>query len=162
MTKQKTFSRVTLGALAGTLMLAFAGTAMAGEVEKTLPRGGKDDGPAAKGINTPATAPFARLAAFIRPGGRVVRQVGVQSVTNPEVGVYCIRPTAASGVNPGDSIVMVTPEFRFSAINEVKVQWMSERHGCGANRIAVITLADFDADGFYGFSDDVAFAIYVP
>ena len=158
MTKQKTSARVAVCALAGTLMLGFAGAAIAGEVEKTLPRGNKDE-PATKAA---AVAPFARLAAYIRPGPVLARQKGVLSVTNPARGVYCIRPTAASGVDPADSVVIVSPEFRFSAINEVMVQWIVSHHGCGSDRIGVVTLADFNANGIYSLSDEVAFSVYVP
>jgi hypothetical protein len=109
-----------------------------------------------------ADAPFARLAALILRDGRVPRNKGVNRVRRPEIGVYCIRPTAASGIDPTTNIVMLTPEYFFSLYNEVKVQWASRRNSCNADEIGVYTMADVNLDGIYTFSNAVSFSIVVP
>jgi hypothetical protein len=166
MTVQKTSARalIRFGALAAALMLACAGNAMAqddNKPAKDLPRA-KDSSAAedAKGGTANAFAPNARLAALIRPGGGIVRQQGVASVTNPEVGLYCIEPEA--GINTNNAIVIVNPEFHFSEVNEIKVQWISRRTTCGPNRFGVVTLEDFNLDARYHRSNHVAFSIVVP
>lgn len=147
-------------ALSAALMLPLAGGATA-ETTKNQPRA-TDAAAAAPKATTVVTAPNARLAALIRPGGAIVRQKGVASVSHPNVGVYCIQPAASTGIVPGNSIVIVTPEFFWSRINEVTVQWASAGSGCGSGRIAVYTLSDFNLDARYRLSDDAAFSIYVP
>jgi len=151
------FSLWTL-ALGAMLSLAMPAISSAEEAQKDLPRA--KNGAATKALSTPATAPNARLAALIRPGPNVVRQKGVTGVSNPRTGLYCINP--APGINPTNSIVIVSAEFHFSDVNEVKVQWYANNNACGADRIAVVTLEDFNADGIYFRSDHVAFSIVVP
>jgi hypothetical protein len=149
------------GALAAALMLACAGTAMAQDdkAAKDLPRAKDSAAEDAKGAAN-AFAPNARLAALIRPGGEIVRQKGVAKVTNPDVGLYCIEPEA--GINTNNAIVIVNPEFHFSEVNEIMVQWISRRTTCGPNRFGVVTLEDFNLDAQYHRSNHVAFMIVVP
>jgi hypothetical protein len=149
---------VQLCALSAALCL-IAGAATA-ETAKNQPR--DKAGAKAPLAAVVADAPNARLAALIKAGGELIRNKGVASVTRITTGVYCIRPTNASGINPANSIVTLTPEFFFSALNEIKVQWATSGSGCGAPRIGVYTLADVNADGIYGFSNDVGFSIVVP
>jgi hypothetical protein len=165
MTVEKKSARrsIRFGALAGAMMLACAGTAIAqddSKPAKDLPRA-KDSSAAqdTKGAAN-AFAPNARLAALIRPGGGIVRQKGVASVTNPDVGLYCIEPEA--GINTNNAIVIVNPEFHFSDVNEIKVQWISRKTTCGPNRFGVVTLEDFNLDAQYHRSNHVAFMIVVP
>jgi hypothetical protein len=109
-----------------------------------------------------AQAPNARLAALIDAGGAVIREKGVADVDRIATGVYCIRPEASTGINPSRAIVMVSVEYFYSQLNEVMVQWAAREHGCGSERIAVYTLADFAPDAEYDFSNNVGFSIIVP
>ncbi len=109
-----------------------------------------------------AQAPNARLAVLVDAGGRVVRSKGVRSVQRLRVGEYCIRPTGRSGVNPRTAVLTTSPEFFFSLLSEIKVQWVTFGSECGADRIGIYTLADTNDDGVYGFSNDVAFSVVVP
>jgi hypothetical protein len=106
-------------------------------------------------------APNARLAGLFQAGGAPIRTKGVQSVQRIDVGAYCVRPTAA-GLDPRTAVAQVTPEYFYSDLNEVEVQWASTQSGCGNTRFGVYTLADPDNDGNYTFSDEVGFAIVVP
>ena len=109
-----------------------------------------------------ADAPNARLAALILRDLRIQRRKNVDNVRRIDVGVYCIRPSAASGINPTTNIVVLTPEYFFSLYNEIKVEWASRRSGCSANEIGVYTMADANLDGVYTFSNAVSFSILVP
>ena len=109
-----------------------------------------------------ADAPNARLAALILRDLTIQRNKNVNRVRRLAVGVYCIRPTAASGVDPRNNIVVLTPEYYFSLYNEVKVQWASRRNGCNADEVGVYTMADANLDGIYTFSNAVSFSIIVP
>jgi len=109
-----------------------------------------------------ADAPNARLAALIRRDLTLIRNKGVQRVTRPQIGVYCIKPTAASGVNPATAIVTLTPEYFYSLYNEIKVQWATKGSPCPTNTIAVYTTADGNLDAEYTFSNAVSFSIIVP
>ncbi len=147
-----------LCALSAALSLV-AGAAMA--QEKNPPRA-KDQAQAAAAPKAAAAAPNARLAALVQAGGNLIRHKNVQGIARPQTGIYCIRPMAAAGIVPGNSIVILTPEYFYSELNEVKVQWASRGSPCGTDRIAVYTLADFNLDGRYTFSNDVGFSILVP
>jgi hypothetical protein len=147
-------------ALSAALSLV-ADTAMTQTERDQGPPRAKDE-TAATPRATVAAAPNARLAALVRGGGTVIRSKGVQGVARVDTGVYCIRPAAGSGVNPANSIVVVSPEFFFSEINEVMVQWASRGSPCGNDRIAVYTLDDINLDARYTFSNRVGFSIYVP
>ena len=107
-------------------------------------------------------APNARMVALIRPGPVIVRHKGARSVTRIARGVYCIRPLASTGINPRDSVALVSVEYFNSRLSEVKVQWAQTAHGCGGDRFGVYTLSDPSATGLYDFSNDVGFVIYVP
>jgi hypothetical protein len=150
------------GAIAVLVSLAVA---TAQDRERDRPRY-KDDPNARAGVQPqagPAVAPNARLAALIRaPDGVIVKSTGVQNVQRIARGVYCIRPTAASGVDPQTAIVIVSVEYFYSLINEVTVQWARQQNGCGASRIGVYTLADENLNAVYNFSNTVGFAVYVP
>jgi len=109
-----------------------------------------------------ADAPNARLAALIRRDLTIVRNKNVQNVTRPQVGVYCIRPKAASGIDPTTAVVTLTPEYFYSLYNEIKVQWATKGSPCPAKTIAVYTTADVNLDAQYTFSNAVSFSIIVP
>ena len=109
-----------------------------------------------------AVAPNSRLAALILRDLTIQRDFNVANVRRIDVGVYCIRPTAAAGIDPRTNIVVLTPEYFFSLYNEVKVQWASRSNGCTANEIGVYTMADANLDGVYTFSNAVSFSIVVP
>ncbi len=109
-----------------------------------------------------ASAPNARLAALVRRDVVLLRNKGVAAVQRIAAGIYCITPAASTGIVPNTAIVMLTPEYYYSALNEIKVQWASAGSACGANRIAVYTLADVYANGVYRLSNLVSFSIVVP
>jgi hypothetical protein len=152
-------SGLRLCALSAALSLT-AGAAMA-QTEKDLPRS-SDQAQEAIAPKAVAAAPNARLAALIQSGGTVIREKGVLSVTHPKTGIYCIKPDASTGIVPNNSIVIVSPEFFYSKLNEIKVQWAAKGSPCGNDRLAVYTLADLNVDGVYTFSNAVGFSIYVP
>jgi hypothetical protein len=110
----------------------------------------------------PAVAPNSRLAALILRDRTIQRDFNVASVRRPAVGVYCIRPDAAAGIDPRTAIVVLTPEYFYSLYNEVKVQWASRGSGCNSTEIGVYTMADVNLDGVYTFSNAVSFSIIVP
>jgi hypothetical protein len=147
-----------LVSLAATALLACS-TALAAEGDR--PRA--SDAPSTRAAETRATAqaPGVRLAALIKAGGGLILDKGVASVTRIDEGVYCIRPNAGTNINPSRVVVSLTPEYFFSELDEIKVQWAQRKHGCGSNRIAVYTLADTDRNGIYGFSNRVGFSIIV-
>lgn len=109
-----------------------------------------------------ADAPNARLAALVRRDVVLLRNKGVSSVTRIATGVYCILPTAASGIVATTAIVTLTPEYYYSLLNEIKVQWAATGSGCGGKRIAVYTFADPNRNGIYVLSNAVSFSIVVP
>ena len=109
-----------------------------------------------------AVAPNARMAALIRRDLIVQRNKNVANVRRIDVGVYCVQPTAGFGINPGNSIVVLTPEYFYSLYNEVTVQWASTSSGCASNEFGVYTFADVNLDGIYSFSNAVSFSIIVP
>ena len=109
-----------------------------------------------------AVAPNSRLAALILRDLTIQRDFNVDNVRRLSVGVYCIRPTVATGIDPRTAIVVLTPEYFYSLYNEVKVQWASRVNGCTASEIGVYTMADANLDGVYTFSNAVSFSIVVP
>jgi hypothetical protein len=143
---------------AATTLAFLLGTALAAAQEKEPPR--------AKGNSTPkavaADAPNARLAALIRYGGKIIRSKGVDSVTKNGTGVYCIKPTASSGIDPTTAIAIVSVEWYWTQFKNAMVQWGSQGTGCGQDKIGVYTLGDFNNDARYTLSNDVGFSIYVP
>jgi hypothetical protein len=140
---------------------AFAAAAQSAPAAPEAPRDGDGRASAAAPVVV-ADAPGVRLAALIRRGGVLIRNKGVSSVSHPSTGVYCILPTAASGITPSTAIVTLTPEFFYSLYNEIKVQWDSTKSGCPANTIAVFTFADPNANAIYTPSNAVGFSIVVP
>jgi hypothetical protein len=165
MSSRKIFTTCGLASLLLGAMAVLVSFAVAMAQERERPRY-KDESAARAGVQPqagPADAPNARLAALIRsPDGVIIKSTGVHSVQRIATGVYCIRPTAASGINPLTAIVIVSVEYFYSQLNEVMVQWARRQNGCGNNRIGVYTLADENLNARYSFSNRVGFAIYVP
>jgi hypothetical protein len=156
--------RRTFSVLAASVALAlFAGSATAQEQRQDRARNDDNAGGAATRAIA-AEAPNARLAVLIAAGGEVIRQKGVQSVQRLRKGEYCIRPTAASGVDPRTAVLTASTEFFYTRADlfETLVQWAARGSQCGADRIGIYTLADYNSDGFYVFSNDVAFSVVVP
>jgi hypothetical protein len=161
-----TYRRSKTLLLAATLCaFAFAAAAQTAETGQQRPRenaGGAARSAPASLAPVAADAPNARLAALVRYGGAVIRKKGVSNVTRIAAGVYCITPTGGSGIVPSTSVVMLTPEYYYSQLNEIKVQWAAVGSGCGNTRIGVYTFADLNADGIYTFSNAVGFSIVIP
>ena len=109
-----------------------------------------------------AVAPNSRMAGLILRDLTIQRDFNVATVRRLSAGVYCVRPTAATGIDPRTAIVVLTPEYFYSLYNEVKVQWASRGSGCNSNEIGVYTMADVNLDGVYTFSNAVSFSIIVP
>jgi len=110
-----------------------------------------------------AVAPNSRMAALILRNLTIERDFNVAAVRRLQAGVYCIRPTAGAGIDPRNSIVVLTPEYFNSLYNEVKVQWATRGSGCNnSTEIGVYTMADVNLDGIYTFSNAVSFSIVVP
>jgi hypothetical protein len=109
-----------------------------------------------------ASAPGVRLAALIDQGGGVVRSKGVARVTRPATGRYCIYPASGSGVSPSNIVPVVSVDYSNSSVHESLVQYRSAGVHCPSSAIAVVTMADLDLDGIWGFSSTVAFTIIVP
>jgi hypothetical protein len=114
----------------------------------------------------PADAPGVRLAGLIRNDGAILRNKGIASVTKPARGIFCVQPTAASGVTPSNAVVQVTVDWSRTQFNEAMVQWASvpSLHGpwCSTSKIEIHTLLDVQPNGIYTHSDLVAFSIIVP
>jgi hypothetical protein len=99
----------------------------------------------------------ARLAALIGPNGQLIRSKNVATVTNPSIGITCIRPTPGMGINVNRIVPSVTVEFSFSDGTDVLAFYNSpEFTDCPSGQIEVLT---FDFDG--NLSDRVAFTIVV-
>jgi hypothetical protein len=108
-----------------------------------------------------------RLAGLIRNDGAILRNKGIASVTKPAQGVFCIKPTAASGVTPNNALVQVTVDWSRTKFNEAMVQWASiqsldGRPFCPTSRIEIHTLLDGQPNAIYSHSDLVSFSIIVP
>ena len=109
-----------------------------------------------------ASAPGVRLAAVIDQGGGVVRSKGLARVTRPATGRYCIYPRTDSGINASNIVPVVSVDYSNSSVHESLVQYRSAGVHCSGNAIAVVTMADLNLDGVWGFSSTVGFTIVVP
>jgi hypothetical protein len=107
-----------------------------------------------------AQARYARLVAVVDRDGSVLRSKGVKAVTNPDPGIYCIRPGKAARIKFGRYVPSVSVEWGNSAGNGLLAQWHASGAHCAARRIEVHTYngddGSWDADG------DVAFTVVVP
>jgi len=146
--------------LAATAVLIAGSLAAAQEQDR--PRDKSSASAPAAERRAPADAPNARMMALVRSGGVVILSKGVESVTRIAAGVYCIRPEAATGIDPQTAIAVVSVEYFYSHFNEVQVQWARRGHTCGNDRFGVYTLGDLNLDGVYTFTNRVGFVIYVP
>jgi hypothetical protein len=102
----------------------------------------------------------ARMIAFVdgNPVGRVVkRSLGVQTVTNPRPGRFCVRPTEASGVSPANTVPIVATEYIGTSGFDGLAQWNASRQGCPAGTFSINA---FDASEGTPLND-VAFTIVV-
>ena len=154
---QKTY--IVMGALC--LILVCSSLAMAADNE-LLPNGG---GLAREGILAASPYPpaksSAKLAAFIAPDGEVIRAKGVADVTNPGVGIYCIKPSAKMDLTTVIPIVSVEWGFSIgSALLAFYFDYTQFVSGdCPAGYLEVRTY-DF-VSGTPVLSDTVAFTIHV-
>jgi hypothetical protein len=165
MAMKPTLIRFTLGlctAVAGSALLAGAAMAQAERTEKNPPRASDQTTAAPAQLAPVPIVTNARMAALIQAGGTLIKQKNVEAVSHPATGIYCIKPTAASGVVPGNSVALLTVEFFYSHFNEVQAQWAQRGSPCPTDRFAVYTIADRNLDARYTFSNEVGFLIVVP
>jgi len=145
------------------MLLAAGAVAVAQEGERPRFKNATESQQAVEPKAVAADAPNARMVALVRaPDGVLVAGKGVHSVQRIATGVYCIRPTNATGINPLNALAVVSVEYYYSLFNEVQVQWARRQNGCGNKRIGVYTLADPNLTGRYTFSNAVGFVVYVP
>ena len=108
------------------------------------------------------TGSNARVIVFVdgnNPRSRIVkRSAGVQTVTNPVPGRFCLRPTAASGVDPADTVPIVSTEYIGTSGFDGFAQWNSSRQGCPQGTFTINT---FDASEGTPLND-VAFTVLIP
>lgn len=102
----------------------------------------------------------ARLVAYIGPhaANYVYRAKGVQEVTHPETGVYCIKPSGTWSV--AKVVPAVTVEWGASSGNALLAFYRDDSNSCPAGYIEVRTY-NFDS-GTPVEEDTVAFTIVVP
>src|SRR5262245_41697211 len=103
MATKLTSARFTTVVCALGLTLSIAGSARAQEAQdpdQNAPQRAAESPGDAEPRVIAATAPNARMAALIRAGGVIISQRGVARVRNPRTGIYCILPTAATGIIP--------------------------------------------------------------
>ena len=109
----------------------------------------------------PPAKSSAKLAAFIAPDGQVIRAKGVADVTNPGVGIYCIKPSTKMDLTT--VIPVVSVEWGFSSGNSLLAFYFDYTQfssgDCPAGYLEVLTY-DF-ASGTPVASDTVAFTIHV-
>ena len=110
-----------------------------------------------------AEAPNARLAALVSGGASagsftVRRQVGVAQITNPQAGVYCVKPAAGTGVKPAKAVPIVGTEYANTSGFDSFAMWNSARPSCPTGNIEVDTF-DSSAEARV---NPVSFTIVVP
>jgi uncharacterized protein YbjT (DUF2867 family) len=104
-----------------------------------------------EGVSPPvaADAPGARLALVLDANETVGithihQNKGVQSVTNPATGIFCVKAAPSAGIRAGRAVPTVTVEWNFSANDQTVVQWNAVRQICGAGTFEV---RGFDTGG---------------
>lgn len=65
------------------------------------------------------------------------RAKNVQSLTNPAEGVFCVRPTTASGITPAKAVPNITMTSS-SATEDVLVTWRVERSHCPVRNFELV------------------------
>ena len=148
----------TCVAAAAFLTLSAAGlttSAMAGG-------GGSNDAGGADKVSARAVggaeAPNSRIAAFVSQGGSVVRSKGINGVSHPSTGLYCIDPKSAT-FNVNKAVPVLSIDWSSSLGDALMAQWRSTGIGCPAGQFAVLT---FDGeDGTFDLSDSVSFTFVV-
>ena len=106
-----------------------------------------------------AQAPNARIAAFVQAGGAVVRSKGIDAVTHPSAGLYCVDPKSAT-FDVNKAVPTLSIDWSTSLGDALMAHWRSAGIGCPAGEFAVLT---FDGeDGSFDLSDAVSFTFIVP
>jgi len=143
--------------LAGTLAVGtIAGSAVAGGHASNEASGAH--GGTAKAVGG-ATAPNAKIAAFINQGGAVNWSKGITAATHPSTGLYCLNPKDDS-FNPNRAVPSVSVDWSTSLGDALMAQWRSSGIGCPAGWLSVLT---FDGeDGSFDLSNSVSFTMVVP
>jgi hypothetical protein len=120
-----------------------------------------------------AAAPGARMAIIIdgnefAAGGpadfSIVRSVGVQSVTNPEAGTFCIKPkTAAIPVaQVGRLVPTATPIYPGTSQWRAWIQYLTPRPAaCPAGSLAFYTFTESGSGALNTEDNNVAFTVVV-
>lgn len=104
-------------------------------------------------------APNARIAAFISQGGTVERSKGLNGVTHPSLGAYCLDPKDAT-FDRNKAVPSVSVDWSTSLGDALMAQWRSSGIGCPAGSLGVLT---FDGeDGSFDLSNNVSFTVVVP
>ena len=142
---------------AGTLTVAsIAGSAVAGGHASNDARADKSS--TARAIGG-AQAPNSRIAAFVNQGGAVNRSKGINAVSHPSTGLYCLDPKNAT-FDTTRVVPSVSVDWSTSLGDALMAQWRSSGIGCPAGWLSVLT---FDGeDGSFDLSNQVSFTLVVP
>lgn len=116
---------------------------------------------ATEGVNL-AEAPTTRVAVWVNGGAEegqyaVVRGKGISAVTNPDPGLWCVRPNV-SGLHPSKVVPMTSVEYSGSTTFNDAIQWRSIRTLCPAGTLEFLSFQL----GSGVPNNDVSFTVMIP
>ncbi|MCT8974877.1 hypothetical protein [Microbaculum marinisediminis] len=103
---------------------------------------------------------FAKIAVFYDLGNDIIRSIGVKMVTNPQTGVYCIRPEKR--INTQKRIGVAAVEWGQSSGNDLLAFWSAGGNSCpNPKRWFEVRTYDQNGSGDWVLSDDIAWTFHV-
>lgn len=152
---------VLVGCALGALVVGGVAVATEGEDRDAGTPSGAESSPAREALGG-AQAPNARLVAVVDGGATagnfvVRRGKNIQSVTNPDTGIFCITPRPGAGITPGAAVPIVSTEFDGTPSDNHFANWDRTPDDCGPGKIEVQA---FELG--VGDVNDVGFTVVVP
>lgn len=114
-----------------------------------------------RGGETVTATGDARIMALIQPGGGLIRAKGVASVTTPQTGIYCLRPSSTT-IDLGTVVPVASVDYSVTSLTDAIVQIRSNRTVCTGRVLEFVTLDRRAGGTNYRFSNAVQFSVVVP
>ncbi|MDR4305036.1 hypothetical protein IHQ68_00135 [Chelatococcus sambhunathii] len=109
-----------------------------------------------------SSAKGVRAYAIVKPGGEALLKKGFKSITNPQTGVYCLKPKNDLNLDLLGIAPSVTVEWGESSGNNLSAFYhQTVPLACSEKEIEILTFS-FTAGGNNEPSNNVAFVISVP